>query len=1334
MVKHSMKEPVADHVSKRVIQDEMKDAYMAYAMSVIVGRALPDVRDGLKPVHRRILYAMHDTGMRHNQPYKKSARIVGEVLGKYHPHGDGAVYDTLVRMVQEWSLRVPLIDGQGNFGCFTADTKVRLTDGRCLSFKELVKEHEQGKRNFTFTRDKDGLIKIAEIKHPRKTKEDAQLVKVTLDNGEEIRCTPDHRFMLRIGKYREAQNLSPGDSLSAINFRYSTSEDGGQYDLTDYEMVYQSNSDGWAFCHVLADEWNLVNEVYPRRAGRVRHHKDFEKHNNNPTNIQRMKWKEHFKLHAQHAKELHQDPEYRQKISAGREAYWADPQNREQAAKRMRERNLENWEDEEYRENMIEFLREVNIEHSKDPEVRAQRSERLNQLWQNEEFRKLVSALKSAEMTKRWQEGDATLNQFSSEQAKAIWSDPEHREFISNTMKQLWEDEEYRQRMSEQSKALWQDEEYRAQYTEDHFSQMAKKLWEDPSVRKMHQEKAKKQWENEEFREQCIQGVKQANLKRLKENPHFMEEIAQKAAESLKEKWKDPSYKEQVVGNRILDFVNKLITEHEEVSPELYEQARSGGIPRIEKALDYFDSFDDIVQRAEVYNHRVLSVDFLSEREDVYDLTIDVTHNFALAAGVFVHNSIDGDSAAAMRYTEARMAKPAQELLQDLDKETVEWADNFDGSLKEPRVLPATLPNLLVNGSAGIAVGMATNIPPHNLQEVAAAIEAYIDNPEITVQELMTHLPGPDFPTGGIICGKKGIVEAYAHGRGRIKLRGVIEREGEDRLIITEIPYQVVKADLVTQIADLVRDKRLEGIRDIRDESDRKGMRVVIELKRDASQEIVENALFKLTRLKQTFGIINLAIVDGEPKVLSLPSILQHYLDFRVQVVERRTRYDLRKAEERAHILEGLVIALKHIDDVVALTKESSSSQEAQDALIDKYDLSQEQAKAILDMKLSRLTGLEQEAIKTEHASLLEQIADFKDILAKPARVKQIIKDELASLAETYGNQRRTVMGEEEEDIDLEDLIDPEEMVVTISNAGYAKRLSLDTYQAQNRGGVGIIGAKTKDDDFVEHLFVANTHAYLLFFTNKGEVYWKKVYHIPETSRTAKGTALVNLIDLDKDERISSIIAVKEFDDVRNLVFATRKGLVKKTSLEAYSRPRSGGIHAIKLDEDDDLVNVVLTTGEDELLVASDQGQSIRFHESDCREMGRYTRGVIGMKMRDDDRVVSVSVVSHGVDVLSITEKGYGKRTSLEEYPLQGRGGMGVRNIKTEGRNGLVVGNKVVNEDDELLFITQKGIIIRTRAADISQIGRNTQGVRVMKLRDDDVVQAVARVVVEQSK
>lgn len=721
----------------------------------------------------------------------------------------------------------------------------------------------------------------------------------------------------------------------------------------------------------------------------------------------------------------------------------------------------------------------------------------------------------------------------------------------------------------------------------------------------------------------------------------------------------------------------------------------------------------------------------------IYDSLVRMVQSWSLRYplidGQGNFGSIDNDSPAAMRYTEARLKKISQDVLSDIEKDTVDFVDNFDGSEKEPESLPGALPNLLVNGSSGIAVGMATNMPPHNLREVCAAMKAFIDNPELSAQDLLEYVPGPDFPTGGVIYGTAGIIQAYANGKGRLRVRGVIEREehkGRQRMIITEIPYQVVKSQVVEQIADLVRDKRIEGIADIRDESDRKGMRVVIELKRDANADIIENQLFKYTRLQVTFGIINLAIVNKRPRVLSLPQMLKAYLDHRTDVITRRTRYDLRKAEERAHILEGLLIALGDIDEVVALIKKSDDATKAREGLMDSYELSERQAIAILEMRLQRLTALETDSIKSEHAELLDTISDLQDILAKPGRVKDLIREDLDELEASYGDERRTRIVESAEEIDIEDLIEPEDMVVTISRRGYVKRLSIDTYQAQHRGGKGIIGAATREDDYIEHLFVANTHSTLLFFTNDGKVFWKKVYRIPETSRTARGSNIVNLLRLGENERISAVVRVDDFSKEDYLFFATRDGYVKKTALDAYSRPRKGGIWAIKLNEGDDLVRVVRTSGHDQLMLHSRNGQAIRFDESDVRPMGRYSQGVRGMRFKGDDAVVSLSKVQPGKALLTVTSGGYGKRTPLDQYPVQGRGGMGVRDLRTS-KHGKVVATRMVSPVDELLLISQDGIIIRTPAREISTIGRSTHGVRVMKVRDGDSLSAIARIVTD---
>ncbi len=723
----------------------------------------------------------------------------------------------------------------------------------------------------------------------------------------------------------------------------------------------------------------------------------------------------------------------------------------------------------------------------------------------------------------------------------------------------------------------------------------------------------------------------------------------------------------------------------------------------------------------------------------VYDTIVRMAQDFSLRYplidGQGNWGSIDGDRAAAMRYTECRLAKISSELLQDIEKETVDFQENFDGSLKEPTVLPAKLPNLLVNGSAGIAVGMATNIPPHNLKEVAEATIALIENPDIELQELLTLLPGPDFPTGGIIAGKAGIAQAYSTGKGRLRVKSVIaheEKGNKRRIVITEIPYMVNKAQLVEQIADAVRDKRIEGVSDLRDESDRKGMRIVVELKRDANPEIVERQLFAHTRLQVTFGINMVALVDGKPRTLGLKPILNEYVAHRRSVVRRRTEYELRKAKERAHILEGLMIALRDIDKVVALIKQAADVHAARAGLIEAYGLSETQANAILDMKLQKLAALEQEKIRNELEALRARIEELERILADEQEILRIIKEELAQLAEQYGDERRTtIIDGEDEELDLEDLIEPQEQVVTISHAGYAKRTPLDLYREQRRGGKGVRGATTKEDDFIEHLFIANTHDYLLVFTDKGKVYWKKVYHLPETGRASKGKALINLVRLEPGETVNAVIPIKEFSATEYLLFATRRGTVKKTPLADYSRPRQGGIIALKLAPNDSLVAVLKTTGSDQILLASAKGQAVKFHESDVRPMGRAATGVRGIRLKADDTVVGAIKAQDEQSVLTVTANGYGKRSPISDYRLINRGGQGVRNIICSSRNGNVVGVRAVDGTESVMLSTKSGIVIRMDVKDIRVIGRNTQGVRLMRLQPGDEVVALAKVVEE---
>jgi DNA gyrase subunit A len=725
--------------------------------------------------------------------------------------------------------------------------------------------------------------------------------------------------------------------------------------------------------------------------------------------------------------------------------------------------------------------------------------------------------------------------------------------------------------------------------------------------------------------------------------------------------------------------------------------------------------------------------------------------------------SIDADPPAAMRYTEARMTQAATDMLEDLKLDTVDFVPNYDETRTEPTVLPSKFPNLLVNGGSGIAVGMATNLPPHNAGEVCDALLLMIENPDCGFKEIIERLPGPDFPTGGIICGRKGIMDAYVTGRGHLRVRCKFHIEtskrGRESIIITEIPYMVVKSNIVSKIADCVRNGLIEDISDIRDESDRKGMRIVIELKKDADNHVVLNNLYRLTPLQSTFAVNNVALVNNRPETLNIKQMLRLFINHRLTVIRRRTRFLLRKCRNRAHILEGLILAVGDIDDIIAIIKGSPDAAAAKANLMKKplrlteaqtlikllpetfieqyskndYFLTGPQADAILTMQLQRLTGLEIEKLAKEYAELAEKITEYEALLASRDLQLDVIREDLYEIKERYKDARRTQIVIDEADVfDMEDLIADEEALVTITHGGYIKRLPIDTYRKQSRGGRGVIGSDTKEGDFLEHLFVASTHDYLLFFTSKGICHWLKVYNIPAMSRQSKGRNIINLLQLDKDEKIASIINVRDFDDVRQLVMATKNGTIKKTVLSAYGNPRSSGVIAIKLDEGDDLIGAAITSGEDEIILGTRDGMAIRFHESEARSMGRVSRGVRGIKLRKGDEVVDMVIAEAESSLLTVCEKGYGKRTDLADYRTQSRGGLGLINIKTTDRNGKVVALKAVHDDDDLMMVTANGMIVRTGLEEVRAIGRNTAGVRMISLKEGDHLVAVARLIAEE--
>jgi DNA gyrase subunit A len=726
----------------------------------------------------------------------------------------------------------------------------------------------------------------------------------------------------------------------------------------------------------------------------------------------------------------------------------------------------------------------------------------------------------------------------------------------------------------------------------------------------------------------------------------------------------------------------------------------------------------------------------------IYDTLVRLAQDFSmrypLVHGHGNFGNIDGYSAAAMRYTEARLDRLATEMLRDLDAETVDFAPTYDGTRQEPVVLPSRFPNLLINGGAGIAVGMATNIPPHNLREVISATVAYIENPSIDVEGLMKHIKGPDFPTAGTILGRDGIREAYSTGRGRIRVQAKAHIEpigqGKEAIIVTELPYQVRKGGdggLILKIRDLVLDKKLPEVTDLRDESDRHGMRIVIELKRDAIPKVVLNKLYKHTPMQATFGVNMVALVDNVPRTLSLREVIGHYVDHQREVIVRRTKYELRRAEERAHVLEGLLIALDNLDEVIALIRGSRDPEAARNELVERYELTVIQAQAILQLTLSRLTALESDKIKQEHADLVERIKELREILGDENRINGLIKDELTEISDAYGDERRTEITHAGDDIDVEDLIADQQMVISITKSGYIKSLPLSTYRQQRRGGVGVTGMEMKDDDYIEHLFVCSTHDYLLFFTNRGKVYRLKVYELPEASRTARGRALVNLLPLREGERVQSVLSTRDFNEGKYLVFASRNGVVKKTEFGAYNTPiKADGIIAINIRDDDELIAVRRTGGHDDIIMVSRSGQAARFSEKQVRPMGRDTSGVRGMNVSQKaNAVLAMDVARDDQELLVVTENGYGKRTPIPDYPVKGRGTMGVKTITLTENKGQLAGALVVREHQELVFISQNGMVQRTSVRGINRYGRASQGVRVMNLRDDDVVSAVALVV-----
>ena len=1240
-----------ENIIPRIIEEEMKTSYLDYSMSVIVGRALPDIRDGLKPVHRRVLYAMWDMGMTHNKPFKKSARIVGEVLGKFHPHGDTAVYDSLVRMAQPFAVRYPLIDGQGNFGsvdgdraaamryCVTGDTMI-ITEKGLLPIGKLAEQEDIDLKVLSRDRQVHKASKWFDSgAHPT--------LRLTTNKGYTIQGSCNHPLLTLTTDI----SGSPAMAWKLLE----------EIEVNDVVVLDRSES-------LWPSQPVHLKGLYPcKRTSRTMERllpltltkelafvmgslvaegtigKDkIEFCNTDETFLEEFAscWKKTFPDST-----LHRFA--RKPSSYGRKPY-----------ARYETHCL----------FTIDFLKNTGV-----PPVKSQEKTVPQVVFQSP--RDVVASFLRA-----YFEGDGSISYA-----------PKMVELSCCSVSE---------QLVKQIQILL------LRFGIDSFKRFDK-------YRNTHK--------------LYIRGRR--NILKFYKQIGFVSEIKNKKLEFVILHYKKDSslydyvpfisdYIRKRVGH--VEFIDKHNFDRYGTMRENYQQVATLTLQKtgqdVSSLFEYLLTYDYLFER-------VVKVEQAGIAK-VYSVKVDSDCHSFVANGFINHN------------TEARLHKIAEEILQDIEKETVSFTPNFDGSLKEPTVLPSKIPNLLLNGSTGIAVGMATNIPPHNMRELCSAVIAAIDKPDMNVDEVMHHLPAPDFPTGGIICGTFGVKEAYSTGRGKVTIRArhhVEDYKNKTRIIITEIPYQVNKAELVEQIAALVRDKKISGISDLRDESDREGLRVVIELKSGTNTDVVLNQLFSHSRLQETFGIINLALVDNQPRILPVIEIIRHFIAHRQDVVRKRTAFDLKEAEKKAHILEGLIIALDHIDEIIAFLKKTKSTDAAKTGLMQDYGLSAEQAAAILDMRLGKLTHLEPEKIREDHRALLVQIADLRDILASEPRIFGIIKSELMDLSARFGDARRTMIQHEAAgEILEEELIKPEDVVVTMSHGGYLKRLPIDTYKQQRRGGKGIIAAETKEEDYIEHLFVANTHDHLLFFTNLGKVHWLRVFEVPEAGRYARGGSIVNLLNLSPQERVTSTLAIKEFSENKFVFFVTKKGVVKKTELSAYSNPRKGGILAIGVDEGDELISTLLTDGKQQIILATKEGLAIRFDEEDVRPMGRAAGGVIGIRLKEKDAVVDAVVADETKTLLCVTERGFGKRTPISDYRLIGRGGVGVINVKLTEKNKAVVAVKAVAESDEIMIITKNNIMIRTPVSGISSVGRNSQGVHVIKVEEGDEVVAVTTVVKEE--
>jgi DNA gyrase subunit A len=1232
-------EALTGRIEERELTQEMRSSYLDYAMSVIVGRALPDVRDGFKPVHRRVLYAMHDLALQPNRPYRKSAFIVGEVMGKYHPHGDTAIYDTLVRMAQEFSLRYPLVDGQGNFGsidddpaaamryCVAGDTRVATPAGtvRVDSFVPGAKPESDNDVDLEVLDRLGWPVHASKLFHSG----DHPTLRLRTSQGHEVTGTRNHPLLCLVDMagvplllWKLLEEIRPGDRVLISRTEQAADQSLSQQEDQLALLLGAFVSEGWVsesragFNNVDKSFFDSVLAAYDAVVGGPRYVYDRV-----IASGSRL-----YELDVQNLTRLH-DSELAGVL--GRAADKHVPETVWRSSPAFKRKFLRSLFTGDGSSSLLP-RKTIQISYSTYSEQLA---------------RDVQLLLLECGVISR-------ICRYAKGEFKVVISNRRDARIFARNVGFIGEKDEKLARdlavIPATSRAL----------SHDHVPYVADYVRSDPAGG----------WADRDW-------LRRHNIDRV-------------------ERWEQggTAILERIESDEVRETVAPLVTG------------------------DYFYAEVESVVDAGV--------------QPVYSLRVDSDDHSFLTNGLVSHN------------TEARLARLATEMLRDIDADTVDFGPNYDESQSEPLVLPARFPNLLVNGSSGIAVGMATNIPPHNLSEAVGAVKAYMLNPEIDLAGLMEHIKGPDFPGGGIMS-MEGIRDAYASGRASVKVRARAHIEplkgGRESIIVSELPFQVKKGGdggLITKIADLVREKKISGISDLRDESDRSGMRLVIELKRGGDpSEVVLNQLYKHTQMQNTFGVNMVALVDGVPRTLSLKELIESYVAHQREVVTRRTQHELRRAEARAHILEGLLIALDNLDAVIELIRGSADADVARDGLVEKFELSELQAQAILDMRLARLTALESEKVREEHAELVEQIAELRAILGDPSRVDALIVEELDEVDSRYGDERRTEITHFAGDMNIEDMIADQQMVISLTHSGYVKRLPLVTYRQQHRGGVGVMGMEMKEDDYIEHLHICSTHDFLLFFTNRGKIYRLKVYELPEGSRTSKGRALVNVLPLRDGERVMAVIPTRDFKEAKYLAFATAKGLVKKTEFLAYNTPiRADGIIAIKVRDGDELVQVRLTTGDDDLLLVSKSGHASRFNESKVRSMGRDTSGVKGMNVSgkigsEQNRVLAMDVARDDAQLFVVTENGYGKRTAIAEYPVKGRGTMGVLTIKMTEKKGGLAGALIVREHQDLLFISENGMVQRTRAGGISQMGRATQGVKVMNIKDDDRVSAVALVV-----